>query len=72
MKIDKLFFLVMENITPEKIFQQQKHNEKIKRKRNNMNRTRKKAKKQLSMKKGGYAENKYGNVSKEEKQKLKD
>ena len=24
------------------------------------------------MKKGGYAENKYGNVSKEEKQKLKD
>ena len=45
MKTDKLFFLVMENITPEKIFQQQKHNEKIKRKRNNMNRTRKKAKK---------------------------
>ena len=43
---------------------------KSKEKRNNMNRTRKKAKKQLSMKKGGYAENKYGHVLKEEKQKL--
>ena len=45
MKIDKLFFLVMENITPEKIFQQQKHNEKIKRKKKQYEQNKKESKK---------------------------
>ena len=45
MKIGKLFFLVMENITPEKIFQQQKHNEKIKRKKKQYEQNKKESKK---------------------------
>ena len=45
MKIDKLFFLVMENITPEKIFQQQNRNEKIKRKKKQYEQNKKESKK---------------------------